>query len=345
MSVAVPAPGRRPRPVAGLPEPAAEAVAKAWLLELLHATDLQDITAVPVDLLAREAPALCGLVVEAMSSDAALARLLPGGADAALAARAGVLSGAAGPVAVVAGVEALRAVLHRALRTSEDAGLAWDTGDRLAHVCANLTAASLPAATGAGTARATGTDPGPVVDRVAGPARRPPRPGPVRHDDPGAFGSPAPTVVAHDLRADSAPLGALGRVLAGRGTRPVALLAVELDDRERLGAIEGQAELARSLAPVEEALAALGGPDGVLVPEEPGRWWLVAPARDTDAARDLAARCSATVAQRAPERHGTRLRASIGVAVCPDDGTDASALVHHADQGVFTARALGVPVA
>jgi GGDEF domain-containing protein len=44
-------------------------------------------------------------------------------------------------------------------------------------------------------------------------------------------------------------------------------------------------------------------------------------------------------------RHGVPLTASIGVAVFPDDGADADALLEHADQGVVTARALGVPIA
>jgi GGDEF domain-containing protein len=310
--------GRRPRPVAGLPSPAGVAIAKAWLLELLAHRALEEIAAVPVTRLAHEAPELCEAVVAAVAGDEALERLLPGGALAPLAARAGELTGATGPAGVVAGVEALRAVLHRALRTDADAGLAADTGDRLAHVCAQVMAAALEAA----------------------PEQRPapaPPPGPAR--------PAAPILVAQDLRTDAPHLSALSTLVAERGTAPVAVLAIEVDDRERLAAVEGEADFTLALAPVEHALAAEARADGVLVREGPGRWWLVAPGTDTDAARRLAHRVSSTVTAHAPVRHGVPLRASIGVAVCPDDGTAAAALAAHADEGVFTARALGVSVA
>ena len=48
----------------------------------------------------------------------------------------------------------------------------------------------------------------------------------------------------------------------------------------------------------------------------------------------------------APARsRGAPLRASVGIAVSPDDGTDAASLVAHADEGVFAARAAGVDLA
>jgi GGDEF domain-containing protein len=125
----------------------------------------------------------------------------------------------------------------------------------------------------------------------------------------------------------------------------VAVLAIEIDDRERLAAVEGEEAFAQALTPAEDALAAEARADGVLVREGAGRWWLVAPDTDTDAARRLAHRVASTVTAHAPVRHGVPLRASIGVAVCPDDGTVAQALADHADEGVFTARALGVSVA
>lgn len=314
-------PGRRPRPVAGLPVPAGAAVAKAWLLELLAHRPLDEATAVPVSRLAREAPALCDAVLAAVTLDAALARVLPGGDLAALAADAGALAGATTAADVVIGVDALRAVLHRALRTDGDAALAADAGDRLAYVCAQITAAALRDA------------PAPASAPPAGGLR------PVVPDPAGRV------LVAQDLRAEAPHLTAIGTLLAERGSEPVAALAVEIDDRDRLAVLEGEDAFAAALAPVEHALAAEVRADGVLVREAPGRWWLVAPGLDTDAARRLAQRVSATVAVHAPERHGAALRASIGVAVCPDDGTTAQVLAGHADEGVFTARALGVSVA
>lgn len=318
--------GRRPRPVAGLPPADGAAVAKAWLLEVLAQTALEDIAAVPAQLLAREAPALCQAVVEAVGDDAALDRLLTGGDRAALAARAGVLIGATGAAGVVGAVEALRAVLHRALRTEANAALAADTGDRLAHVCSQVAAAALQAGDAA--------VPVPVPARVGDATP------PVVPPDPAGR-----VLVAQDLRTQAAQFSALGLALERRGGTPVTVLALEVDDRERLAAVDGPAEFARDLVAVEEALALEGGADATLVREQPGRWWLIAPHTGTDAARALAHRCSQTFTARAPVRHGVPLRASIGVAVCPDDGTDAQGLADHADQGVFTARALGVPLA
>ena len=39
------------------------------------------------------------------------------------------------------------------------------------------------------------------------------------------------------------------------------------------------------------------------------------------------------------------MAASVGVAVCPDDGDGLEALAGRADEGMFAARAAGVPLA
>lgn len=322
--------GRRPRPVAGLPAIDGVAVAKGWLLELLAHTPLHAVAGFPAALLAREAPDLCAAVAAAVASDEALERLVTGD-GAVLAARAGALTGATAPADVVAGIDALRSVLHRALRTEDDAALAADTGDRLAHVCALVTGLAL----GAGATAATEPEPEPET------APPPPHAAP-RLVPPEPAGR---VVVAQDLRTEAPHRQALDRALAEAGRRPVTALAIEIDDRERLAALEDGGDLLPVLAPLEDALVAGGDPDDVLVREQPGRWWLIAPRTGTDAARVLAGRLSGIVGAHAPVRHGVPLTASIGVAVFPDDGADADALLEHADQGVFTARALGVPIA
>lgn len=323
--------GRRPRPVAGLPAVDADAVAKAWLLELLARAPLAEVGAVPAARLAAEAPALCAAIVAAVADDDALDRLCRGD-GAVAAARAGALAGAAGPAEIVAAVEALRAVLHRALRAGDDAGLAADTGDRLAHVCAQVAALALAPPAAEKDAAAPVTSAGVPPASVAAPRVVPP-------DGPGRI------VVAPGARAEAAPAAAVREALEHPGGHPLTVLAIEVDDLERLTALEGEPGLLPALLPVEEALAAASGPDDVLVREQPGRWWLVVPRTGTDAARVLAGRVSDAVVAAAPVRHHVALTASIGVAVFPDDGEDVQALLDHADQGVFTARALGVPVA
>lgn len=328
--------GRRPRPVAGLPAVDGVAVAKEWLLELLAHTPLHAVAGFPAALLAREAPDLCAAVAAAVASDEALDRLATGD-GAVLAARAGALTGASAPADVVAGIDALRSVLHRALRTGDDAALAADTGDRLAHVCAIVTGLALAAgATATATTTTTTTAPPPPRSEPAASRHAP------RLVPPEAAGR---VVVAQDLRPDAPHRQALDRAIGDAGRHPVTVLAIEIDDRERLAALEDGGDLLPVLAPLEDALVAGGDPDDALVREHPGRWWLVAPRTGTDAARVLARRLSDVVGAHAPVRHGVPLTASIGVAVFPDDGGDADALLEHADQGVFTARALGVPIA
>ncbi|WP_354698352.1 hypothetical protein DSM112329_04026 [Paraconexibacter sp. AEG42_29] len=359
--------GRPPRPVAGLPDLDGVAVAKAWLLELLSHRPLQDVASVPVELLAREAPALCSAIAEAVAGDAALVRLQSGD-RAALAARAGVLAGAVGPVDVVTAVDALRAVLHRALRSGDDAALAADTGDRLAHVCAHVAARTL-GATPSVTVPTTDAAPRDLgIDLAAhGPAAPPASGDSVGREAfaPGSAGPSPPAVAVFPgppaggqggsttarpagEHSGSGPEGghvsALRTALAD-ATGPVTLLAIELDGLERLVAVEGDDTVVAMLLPVEHVLAATAGPQTLLIREQPGRWWLIAPGIGSDTGREFAGQVAATFVAAAPVHHGVRLTASIGIAVFPDDGRDVEGLLDHSDQGVFTARALGVPVA
>jgi GGDEF domain-containing protein len=118
--------------------------------------------------------------------------------------------------------------------------------------------------------------------------------------------------------------------------RPVALLALELPDAERLVAAGADAALASADRAVRGELRpgdALGGQDA-------GRWWVVAP---EPGAHALAARLADAVA--AVTVHGAPLALVIGIATWPEDGTDAEALAALADERLFAARATGVPIA
>src|SRR4051812_44361842 len=109
---------RVPRAVAGVPPPAlgdGEAVAKAWLLELLAAAPLARAPDVLVAEIAARGPVLAAALLAAVGSDPELARLEPGGNRAALAAEAGVLAGAVDAAAAAAAVGALRRALWGAL--------------------------------------------------------------------------------------------------------------------------------------------------------------------------------------------------------------------------------------
>jgi hypothetical protein len=144
----------------------AEELARRWIVALVAARALGQMAGVSLQLLAREAPALCARLARALRSDTELAQLLeaPDAREDAGAERS------AGPWAwiaadgdasvVVHDVEALRSVLWAALREElrdpPPSQLA-DLADRLAFVCASLLAAvlarySAPVSAGTGAA-------------------------------------------------------------------------------------------------------------------------------------------------------------------------------------------------
>ncbi len=122
------------------------------------------------------------------------------------------------------------------------------------------------------------------------------------------------------------------------------LLVVEIEDVERLlaGDIGGEARTALDRA--ERAMRDELRPGDGAVREHEGRLWVIAPGIGVEGARSLARRLVAAAAAAAAP-HGAPLRAAAGVAVSPDDGVDPRALLAHADEGVFAARAAGVPFA
>jgi len=142
--------------VEALIERAAE-LARRWAVALVQERSLEGLREIPLEQLALEAPALCGQLLRALSSESELALLL--GCDEQDAARRGgaqarriaALAGASDAAALIAAVEALRGVIWEALLTELDpAGTSHarrlaDSSDRLAYVCSAL----LPAALGA----------------------------------------------------------------------------------------------------------------------------------------------------------------------------------------------------
>ena len=295
---------RRPRPVAGLPAVDARAVAKAWLIELIAATSLEEAVELPSAELAREGPGLVNAVLAALSDDAALMRLRPGGNLAWLTARSNAFTGAdragarrarrRGAAPRHAGRDpprgAARRRHHRRARRPARARLRGGRRGRRAR---------------GGRARRAGAAAGPGARRRR---RRPststgwrpradPRPEPV--EPPAA---PDANIVAlrarHDRRAEA---GSWEPVVERRLERhahdgsPFALLAVEADGVERLTAADDGAEAL--LDALERALAAELRPADQLLREAPGRYWVTAP--DTGPGGRAAAR-------RAPRRRRQR---------------------------------------
>ena len=343
------------RPFAAAPVQAlsdrAEELAKSWAIALVLALPLRRIGEIPLEDLAERAPALIERAIRALASDAEL-QLLVGGrqqagpvvrdergesigdrdrAEPPAAGRLGSLTGAHDPVAAVRAVEALRAVLWEALLQELHAPSARDVAecsDRLAHVCSAITAAAVVQ----------------ELDLSAGPS------GPS-----GPFSAQAPSVPwdaeieVRDARGRGGPVAwieSIGQSLDryAEDRMPFAVLLVELIDIERLEHAQTAGELAETVGQVESALGRVLRPVDLLTRERPGRYWLLS--RDTDAigARGLAERLALTVRSAASHR-GTPLEVSIGIAVCPEDGREASALAARADIGLYAARAAGQAVA
>ncbi|WP_445151929.1 hypothetical protein [Baekduia sp. Peel2402] len=146
---------------------------------------------------------------------------------------------------------------------------------------------------------------------------------------------------------DSGPpwLAAIARRLERREQDGLsfAVFVVEVDDLDRLLAAESGREVAIALETAERGLTAQLAPADLIVRERLGRWWLTSPDRDPAGARDLGVRVAGAIA--AAELGGAPLAASVGVAVCPQDGETIDALAGRADEGMFAARAAGVPLA
>ena len=125
---------------------------------------------------------------------------------------------------------------------------------------------------------------------------------------------------------------------------PAAVLAVDVDDAERLLAADLHGEARAALDRVERALRDELRPGDAAVRERDGRLWIIGGGTTLEGARALGRRL-AGAASAAASLGGAPLRVSVGIAVSPDDGTDAASLVAHADEGVFAARAAGVELA
>lgn len=159
-----------------------------------------------------------------------------------------------------------------------------------------------------------------------------------------------PEIEIRDERGEAAPTSAwiasIARLLErhARDGAPFAVLLVELADVERLRHAELPGEVSRLTGLVEAALSAELRPADSLMRESPGRYWLLAPETDSDAARALVERLAGAVRGSAGHR-GVPLEVAVGVAVCPRDGGQAPALAAHAEIALYAARAAGKPVA
>jgi GGDEF domain-containing protein len=154
-----------------------------------------------------------------------------------------------------------------------------------------------------------------------------------------------PEIEIRDVRREegaSAWVSSVGRLLSRHAEDglPFAVLLVEIVDVARLERSETPHELHGLVAQVEDALGRGMRASDSLSRETLGRYWLVAPETNGTGARMLAERLARLVRTSAAHR-GIPMEVAIGIAVCPEDGTEAPALAARADLGVYSARATG----
>jgi hypothetical protein len=363
-------------------DPAVEALlertrelARRWAVALVLERSLEDLGQVPLELLAHEAPALCGQLLRSLRSESELALLIGDGdggsrGGAGLARRIGALAGARDSAALITAVEALRGVVWEALLAELDhAGPGTshtrrltDASDRLAHVCSALLPAALTAAEPgkpehqATDLRMPAMDPSTAVEQAPDLAASGARERIVIVDErrhqpqvESRLSEPDPIVApelsgvneieVRDERGDEGPaawIGSIGHQLERfeQDRMPFAVLLVELSPgRPAFGLIDA----------LEAALVStLRDSGGLLTRERDGRYWLLAPHTDRSGAGDLTERVSIAAAA-AGAAKGVEVAVTVGSAVCPQDGSQASSLAAHADIGLYAARSRARP--
>ncbi len=158
-----------------------------------------------------------------------------------------------------------------------------------------------------------------------------------------------PEIEIRDVRREEGPsawVSSVGQLLSrhAQDGLPFAVLLVEIVDVAQLERSETPHDLHGLVAKVESALGRGMRATDSLSRETLGRYWLVAPETNGTGARMLAERLARLVRTSASHR-GIPMEVAIGIAVCPDDGTEAPALAARADLGVYSARATGRSIA
>ena len=344
----VPPRRRRARPVADAPIDSlllrSEELAKGWLLALLEEAPLEEAAGILAADLTRDGPRLCDAVLRALVSDTDLRRLEPAGALRPLAARAGELAGAATPAATSRAVDALQAIIWSGVRDElrrPDPDMVSEVSERLGLIGELLRGAALeqPAAR--------------VQPAESAPARPAPAAPPASSAPPASAVRPEPSVrpatwPADPDRAESGagdPLwvGALEDEIRRSAGAPLSLLLAELEDADRVAAVQAPAEADDIFNRFAGAVRSVVRRQDILVSESETRAWIIARDTGRGGAHALGERIAAAVGN-SDTWHDVPLSASVGVAVLGEDGRTSAELIDAAEEARFAAAASGLRV-
>jgi hypothetical protein len=362
---------RRPRPVvsAGFESllSRSEELAKGWLLALIEDAPLEAAAAILAGDVARDGPRICDAVVRAIYDEADLRRIERDGVLEPLASRVGELAGAGDVVAAAHAVETLKDVVWGALRRElgpDDPELLLEAAERLSLVTELVRSAVLRhGAAGDGPIdrperRAplrVAADP---PDRARVPLERRGVPG--LEETQGSVGVAGAEAqggsfesgrasngerAIEDSERDALWVGALRDEIfrAGRARVPLSLLLVELEEAEKMLAIEPQGEVSATFGRFAQAVRGSVRRRDVIACETDSRAWIIA--RDTGraGAQALGSRIAVAVPGQGSWR-GAPLTVSVGLAVLGEDGHNASTLIEAAEQTRFAAEASGIGI-
>ena len=130
---------------------------------------------------------------------------------------------------------------------------------------------------------------------------------------------------------------------ATRSGASLSLLLVELEDAERVMAVEGRLGAGATLGQFARAVRSAVRRGDILACESDTRAWIIATNTGRLGAQALADRVAAAVRASEPWQ-GAPLGVSAGIAVFREDGTDVSDLIETAEEARFAAEASGVAV-
>ena len=324
---------RRPRPVADAPIDAllvrTEELTKGWLLALLELAPLQEASGILAADVTRDGPRICDAIVRALAEEDDLRRLEPGGALELLVSRAGELAGARSLEAGSRAVDALHAVIWSAVREE----LRRPDPDQLSELSERLGLA-IELVRGATLRRHSGDRPAAAVadaDAAAGAAAE----SEAVADAPAAEPSPEGALWVSALEEEIQHCRSTGT--------PLSLLLAELEDANRVAAVEADERAAATFGRFAQAVRSALRRQDILVSETDARVWIIA--RDTGraGAQALGARLASTVREAQPWR-GAPMAASVGFAVLGEDGERSGDLIEAAEENRFAAAASGIAI-
>ena len=127
------------------------------------------------------------------------------------------------------------------------------------------------------------------------------------------------------------------------GGAPLSLLLAELEDAERVTAVESHAQARATFTRFAGAVRSAVRRQDILVCESDARAWIIARDTGRPGAFALGERIAAAV-RSSEQWHGAPLMASVGVAVRGEDGRTSRELIEAAEEARFAAAAGGVEV-